>query len=245
MEVGAILGTPTGAPRLCQGAALKLLRKAPKLLLMRELMALPLQNYGTYNRVGETNFVAAPGEISGLLTELRLGNREALTRLIPLVYRELHRLAEHYLRAERVDHTLQPTALVHEAYLRLAGQDQADWRDRGQFIGVAAQLMRRVLVDHARARCTRKRDRNRLNRDVDVAQCGAAGVQLEEILAVDEALGRLAGLDPQQCRIVEMRYFAGLTVEETAGALGISPRTVKRNWAMASAWLRTQLSQPV
>jgi len=189
--------------------------------------------------------VAARGEVSGLLAELRLGNRDALSRLIPLVYRELHRLAEHYLRGERIDHTLQPTALVHEAYLRLAGQGHAGWRDHGQFIAVAAQLMRRILVDHARARCTRKRDRKQLDRDVDVTEVGVAGAQLEEILAVDEALGRLAELDLQQCRIVEMRYFAGLTVEETAASLRISPRTVKRNWAMASAWLRTQLSPQV
>jgi RNA polymerase sigma-70 factor, ECF subfamily len=167
-----------------------------------------------------------------------------LERLIPLVYRELHRLAEHYLRAERIDHTLQPTALVHEAYLRLAGQREAQWQDRGEFIGIAARLMRQILVDHARARCTQKRDRNQLNRDIDVAECSVAGARLEEVLAVDEALGRLAELDAQQCRIVEMRYFAGLTVEETAESLRISPRTVKRDWAMASAWLRTQFAGP-
>jgi RNA polymerase sigma factor (TIGR02999 family) len=180
-------------------------------------------------------------DVSGLLAELRLGNRDALTRIVPLVYTELHRLAEHYFRAERIDHTLQPTALVHEAYLKLAGQDRADWRDRAQFIAVAAQAMRRILVDHARARHAQKRDKDQLMPDLDVAECGVAGAKLEEILTIDEALERLAALDPQQCRIVEMRYFAGLTVEETAEALGISPRTVKRDWAMASAWLRTQL----
>ncbi len=187
----------------------------------------------------------AAGEVSGLLAEMRLGSHDALNRLIPLVYRELHRLAQHYLRVERIDHTLQPTALVNEAYLRLVAQNRADWRDRGQFIAVAAQLMRRILVDHARARCTRKRDPKQVDRVVDVMECGVVGARLEEILAVDEALGRLAELDPQQARIVELRYFAGLTVEETAGVACISPRTVKRDWAMASAWLRTQLSRQV
>jgi RNA polymerase sigma factor (TIGR02999 family) len=189
--------------------------------------------------------MAVPGEVTGLLAELKLGNRDALPKLIPLVYRELHRLAEHYLRAERIDHTLEPTALVNEAYLRLAGQDRADWRDRGQFIAVAAQLMRRILVDHARARRTRKRDRNLLAPRVDVTECGVAGAKLEEILAIDEALARLTELDAQQSQIVELRYFAGLTVEETADCLGISPRTVKRNWVMASAWLRTQFAAQV
>jgi RNA polymerase sigma factor (TIGR02999 family) len=185
----------------------------------------------------------AGSEVSGLLNELRLGNRDAMARIIPLVYRELHGLAQHYLRGERIDHTLQPTALVNEAYLRLVGQDRTGWQHRSQFIGVAAQMMRRILVDYARARCTGKRDGHRVDRDINVMECGVADARLEEILDIDEALGRLAELDPQQYRIVELRYFAGLTVEETAEALRISPRTVKRDWAMASAWLRTQFTR--
>lgn len=185
----------------------------------------------------------SPGEVTRLLAELKLGNKDALGRLMPLVYRELRRLAGHYLRVERIGHTLQPTALVHEAYLRLVEQDRADWQSRGQFMGVAAQLMRRILVDHARARGMAKRGGSAVRIDVWGLDLGIDAPKFEEILAVDEALQRLGELDPQQSRVVELRYFAGLTVEETAEALGISPRTVKRDWAMAAAWLRVELSQ--
>lgn len=186
---------------------------------------------------------ASHGEVTLLLAELKLGNKDALNRLMPLVYQELRRLAGHYLRAERIGHTLQPTALVHEAYLRLAGQDRADWQNRAQFMAVAAQLMRRILVDYARGRAAGKRAGNALRVDVEGLELGTGAQQFEEVLAVDEALERLGELDPQQARVVELRYFAGLTVEETAEALGISERTVKRDWAMAAAWLRSQLSQ--
>jgi RNA polymerase sigma-70 factor, ECF subfamily len=182
-----------------------------------------------------------PGEVTLLLQELKLGNKEALGQLIPLVYAELHRLAEHYLLDERTGHTLQPTALVHEAYLRLANQDRAEWHNRAQFIGVAAQLMRRVLVDHARARCTVKRSGNGGDHRSFGFEMQIDGTRVDEILAVDQALSRLAALDPQQARVVELRYFAGLTVEETAEILDISDRTVKREWAMAAAWLSSQL----
>ncbi|MEK7403662.1 MAG: sigma-70 family RNA polymerase sigma factor [Acidobacteriota bacterium] len=178
-----------------------------------------------------------PGDVTVLLGELKRGDKDALARLLPLVYRELRRLAGHYMRDERASHTLQPTALVHEAYLRLAGQDRADWRNRAQFMGVAAQLMRRILVDYARERLAAKRTPGALDLDL-----GASGENTQEVLAVNEALDRLAQLDPQQGRVVEMRYFGGLTVEETAEALGVSPRTVKRDWAMAKAWLRAELS---
>jgi RNA polymerase sigma factor (TIGR02999 family) len=179
--------------------------------------------------------------VTDLLARWRHGDQNALARVMPLVYRELRRLAGYYLQGERPGHTLQPTALVHEAYLRLAGEDRGDWRNRAQFLGVAAQLMRRILVDHARARATAKRAGGEIAMEVG----GFAGPapQLIEILAVDEALDRLMALDPQRARIVELRYFAGLTVDETAEALAIAPRTVKRDWAMASAWLRRRFAQ--
>ncbi|HUA63787.1 MAG TPA: sigma-70 family RNA polymerase sigma factor [Verrucomicrobiae bacterium] len=178
-------------------------------------------------------------EVSSLLIELKRGNKEALGRLMPLVYEELRRLAGHYLRLERPNHTLQPTALVHEAYLRLVGQDRADWQNRGQFMAVAAKIMRRILVDYARGRATGKRDAARM--DIVGLELNADGARAEEILAVDEALSRLAEVDPQQARVVELRYFAGMTVEETAQETGHSERTVKREWSMAAAWLRSEL----
>lgn len=151
---------------------------------------------------------ATPGEVTGLLAELKLGNKDALARLMPLIYEELRRLAGHYLQAERVGHTLQPTALVHEAYMRLAGEDRADWRNRAQFVGVAAQLMRRILVDYARARATGKRAGGAIRMEVDQLEEGTSAPRFVEILAVEEVLQRLAELDPQQGRIVELRYFA-------------------------------------
>jgi RNA polymerase sigma-70 factor (ECF subfamily) len=183
-----------------------------------------------------------PGEVTLLLAQVKRGDKAALGRMIPLVYKELRRLAGHYLRDERIGHTLQPTALVHEAYLRLVGQDRADWQNRAQFMGVAAQLMRRILVDYARERLAAKRGGGAVRVDDEQFDAGAGPGQSEELLAVDEAVERLTELDPQQARVVEMRYFGGLSVEETAEALGISPRTVKRDWAMAKAWLRGELS---
>jgi RNA polymerase sigma factor (TIGR02999 family) len=184
----------------------------------------------------------SPGEVTLLLKELKLGNKDALGRLIPLVYRELRLRAAQYLQAERTGHTLQPTALVHELYVRLVQQDRADWKDRAHFLAVAAKLMRRILVDYARARAAAKRDGMATRIEIAGFELSGEAPRTEEILAVDEALDRLAELDPQQTRVVELRYFAGLTVEETAEAVGISPRTVKRDWAMASAWLRSELS---
>ena len=175
-----------------------------------------------------------------LLAEVKLGRKDALDQLVPLVYRELHRIASHQMRAERAGHTLQPTALVHEVFLRLVDQDRADWQTRAQFFAVAAQLMRRLLVDYARRRAAAKRgvavtlDQEILNRP------GAD--RTEEILLVNEILGRLTQMDPRQARIVELRYFGGLSVEETAEAMGISARTVKGDWAMAKGWLRSQLA---
>jgi RNA polymerase sigma-70 factor (ECF subfamily) len=182
----------------------------------------------------------ARGEVTVLLGELKLGHKDALERLMPLVYRELRRLAGRCMRDERPGHTLQPTALVHEAFLRLVDQDRADWQNRAQFVGVAAQLMRRLLVDHARGRRALKRGIPvAMNEEIFNRAAGAD--HTEEILAVNEILGRLAELDPQQARIVEQRYFAGLSVEETAEAMAISPRTVKRDWAMAKGWMKIQL----
>jgi RNA polymerase sigma factor (TIGR02999 family) len=183
----------------------------------------------------------SPGDVTLLLAEMKRGNSEALPKLIPLVYHELKRLAAHFLRDEREGHTLQPTALVHEAYLRLVGQ-KAAWQNRAQFMGVAAQLMRRILVDYARQRVTAKRGGGETALELESGEIAGAAGQSEEMLAVDEALARLAALDPQQARVVEMRYFGGMTVEETAEALSIAPRTVKREWAMAKAWLRVEIS---
>jgi|SRR5215472_8959972 len=182
----------------------------------------------------------SPGAVTLLLAEMKRGNSEALPRLIPLVYHELKRLAAHFLKDEREGHTLQPTALVHEAYLRLAGQ-KAAWENRAQFMGVAAQLMRRILVDYARQRVAAKRGGGERLLELETCEIGG-GVEQQEMLAVDEALERLAALDPQQARVVEMRYFGGMTVEETAEALAIAPRTVKREWATAKAWLRVEIS---
>lgn len=151
-------------------------------------------------------------------------------------------MADHYLQAERKDHTLGRTALVNELYLRLVNQDRADWKDRAHFLGVAAHLMRRILVDHARSRQRAKRSGVPVPIDIEMVKALGGELRTEEILAVDEALDRLAAVDGQQARIVELRYFTELTVEETAEVLGISPRTVKRDWAMAAAWLRNQLA---
>jgi RNA polymerase sigma factor (TIGR02999 family) len=183
------------------------------------------------------------GEVTQLLAEMRLGREDALARLMPLVYAELRRLAGHYLRGERIGHTLQPTALVHEAFLRLVGQDRAGWEHRGQFIGVAAQMMRRILVDYARQRAAGKRVGTAVTLNEEKLGPEAGSDRTEEILAVEEVLGHLANLDPRQARIVELRYFAGLSVEETAEVMGISPRSVKGDWAVARAWLRAQLAE--
>jgi len=182
------------------------------------------------------------GEVTLLLAEMKRGNTEALPRLIPLVYQELRRLAAHFLKEERPGHTLQPTALVHEAYMKLAGQTRAEWQNRAQFMAVAAQVMRRILVDYARQRVASKRGGGEAPLDVTVLEIAGGIEQSEEMLAVDTAVERLNQIDPQQARVVEMRYFGGMSVEETAEAMDISPRTVKREWAMAKAWLRVEIS---
>lgn len=182
------------------------------------------------------------GEVTALLADLRSGRQDALGKLVPLVYQELRRLAGHYLRGERPGHTLQATALVHEAFLALVDQNRHDWQNRAHFMGVAGQVMRHLLVDHARRRRAAKRGGLPVTLDEGRFDLGADLTQTEEILAVDELLDRLSRLDPQQARVIELRYFGGLSIEETAEAMGLSVRTVKRDWTMAKAWLRGQLA---
>lgn len=187
----------------------------------------------------DTNRSAA---VTHVLTEWSRGDKTALDRLVPLIYPELHRIAGRQLRRERSDHTLQPTALVHEVFLQLVDQRRATWNGRAHFFAVAAQLMRRILVDHARSRDTQKRggDVTKVTLEAD-----AAGVEVNpvaaEVLAVDQALVRLAARDPDQARIVELRFFGGLSVEETAHVMERSTRTIKREWRMAKAWLFREL----
>jgi RNA polymerase sigma-70 factor (ECF subfamily) len=178
-----------------------------------------------------------------LLAELREAGPAGTNTLVLAVYDELRRLAHHYLRQERPGHTLQTTALVHEVYLRLIPQDEATWEDRGRFIAICARLMRQVLVDYARTRGREKRGGGRqpLPLEDDVAMVDASGGGDWEDL--DRALERLAMLEPRQVKVVELRYFGGMTVEEAADVLGVSPKTVKRDWAVARAWLRRELSR--
>ena len=176
-----------------------------------------------------------------LIVRWRAGDAQALQDLLPLIYEELRRVARRQLRAERRDHTLQTTALIHEAYLRLMGGERADIRDHCHFVALASRLMRQVLVDHARSRAAVKRSgglKVTMNEEVAVAD------QTEiDLLAVDEALTRLSDLDPQQAKVVELRFFGGLSILETSEALSISTATVKRDWTTARAWLRRELGR--
>jgi RNA polymerase sigma factor (TIGR02999 family) len=181
------------------------------------------------------------GTITALLHEWRRGDRAALDRLTPLVYDELRSLARRHLRGERHRLTLQPTALVHEAYLRLVGSG-VPWEDRAHFFGVASRLMRQVLVDHARARQAKKRGGEATRVELTGVD-PSSPLPAVDVLALHEALDRLAAVDATSERIVEMRYFGGLTVEETAEALSISPATVKRDWSAARAWLLREMSR--
>jgi RNA polymerase sigma factor (TIGR02999 family) len=186
----------------------------------------------------------APGEVTALLQLWSEGSEVAREQLIPLVYRELRRRAGLVLRRERCDQTLQPTALVHEAYQTLVAQRQVRWQGRAHFFAVAATLMRRVLVDHARRRRALRRGGRQERISIDGTLPGARGPDPLEVLAVDEALAELAALDPLQARIVELRFFGGLGIEEIALVVGVSRATVNRDWAMARAWLRRRLSDP-
>jgi len=180
--------------------------------------------------------------ITQLLVKARNGDREAESVLVPLVYQELRRLAQRYMRNERPDHTLQATALVHEAYLKLAEQREIAWQNRTHFFAVAAQLMRRILVDHARAKLAKKRGSSQQKISLDGALIFSPA-QSEDLLALNEALDRLSQLDPRQGRIVELKFFGGLIDEEVADVLGVSLRTVKRDWQMAKAWLFRELNR--
>ena len=186
---------------------------------------------------------------STAITELLIawsdGQREALDRLAPLVYEDLRRLAARYMRREPAGHALQSTALVHEAYLRLIDQRQVQWRNRAHFFGVAAQMMRRILVDYARRRRAERRGGGWERVTLTGDPVGPDGANEVDVLSLHEALERLAAFDPRQERIVELRYFGGLTIEETAEVVGASPATVARDWTMAKAWLRADLSRSV
>jgi RNA polymerase sigma factor (TIGR02999 family) len=179
-------------------------------------------------------------EVTQLLQQWGEGRQEALDQLLPRIYDELRKLAGSYLRRERRDHTLQPTALVHEAFLKLVDQRAVQWQNRAHFFGIAAQAMRRILVDHARAHDADKRGAGERKISLDDADVAGAMPDID-VLALDEALTRLAALDPQQSRVVELRFFGGLTMEETAEVMGTSPATVGREWTMAKAWLYAEL----
>ena len=184
---------------------------------------------------------APPGEVTALLKQVAGGDRQALDRFTRLVYRELRRLAGYYMGRERVDHTLQPTALVHEAYLRLFGRDQIDWQNHSHFVCGAARAMRQILVDHARRRARAKRAGGQEKVSLEESAIVVSDQQPEMLLALDESLARLESLDPRQAEIVEMLYFTGMTQQEAAKALGLSEITVRREWRLARAWLRSEM----
>jgi RNA polymerase sigma-70 factor (ECF subfamily) len=184
----------------------------------------------------------AAGHVTQLLADVQDGRPNAAPQLFPLVYEELRRLARRQMRSERSDHTLQATALVHEAYFRLVNQPERTWQNRTHFIRIAAQVMRRMLIDYARARRTDKREGG-LQRVPLEEPLLLTEEQSDELLALNEALERLAQFDPRQSRVVELRFFGGLTVEETAEALGMSPKTVKRDWSVARAWLHREVTK--
>ena len=183
-----------------------------------------------------------PSPVTELLVRWRSGDGDALQSLMPLVYEELRRLAHNYLRRERSDHTLQSTALVHEAYLRLVGSAPAQWQDRAHFFGIAAHLMRQILTEYARGRNTAKRGGGVCKLTLDDAEQRPERLDVD-MVALDDALNALAKIDPQQCRVVELRFFAGLSIEDTAEALGLSASTIKRDWNTARVWLYRELDR--
>ncbi len=179
-------------------------------------------------------------DVTQVLEQLRKGDERAADKLLPLVYDEFRALARHYLAQERGNHTLQPTALVHEAYMKLVDQTRVDWQGRSHFFAVAAQAMRRILVDHARARMREKRGGGRARVTLDDA-VALSPQKDEDVLALDEALEKLAKLDARQAKVVELRFFGGLNVDEVAAALNVSKRTVEGDWTFARAWLSREL----
>ncbi|MFN8583117.1 MAG: sigma-70 family RNA polymerase sigma factor [Gemmatimonadaceae bacterium] len=186
---------------------------------------------------------STPSEITRLLLELGHDQSGALERLFPVVYDELKAMAAAHLRRERPDHTLSPTALVHEAYLRLVDQRAITWEGRSHFFAIAATAMRRILVDHTRRRIAKKRERRQVTLSTEPGV--ATSSPSDEVLAVDEALERLAAFDPRRAQLIEMRYFAGFSIEEVSEATGMSRATVNRDWALARAWLQRELSRDV
>jgi len=182
-------------------------------------------------------------EITQMLREWSDGKQEAMDTLLPLVYAELHRQASRYLRRERAGHTLQTTALIHEAYLKLIDQREVNWQNRAHFFGIAAQAMRRILVDYARERHREKRGGIGENLPLEFASFAVSGERSVDLEALDEALTRLAEFDKRQASIVELRYFSGLSVEETAEVLHVSPATVKNDWKSAKAWLYQEITK--
>ena len=186
--------------------------------------------------------MTTPATITQLLIRWRSGDQAALHELLPQVYDELRRLADYYLHQERPEHTLQPSDLVHETYLRLVNEQAIDWQDRAHFFGIAAVRMRHILVEHARSRQAAKRGGGEYRLSLSKANQLAEKRDVN-LLALDDALQRLEAMDQQKSRIVELRYFGGLTIEETAEALRVSPATIKRDWSMARAWLRSEISR--
>jgi RNA polymerase sigma factor (TIGR02999 family) len=190
---------------------------------------------------GRMTRMPGSGEVTALLVSWREGDRSALERLIPIVYSDLRRIAARYMRSQQEGHTLQTTALVHEVYLRLTRERERTWENRAHFFGVAANIMRNLLVDHARAAARGKRGGGAMEIRLDNASATLSSVDPEDLLALDDALRRLADLDPRASRIVELRYFVGLTNEEIAEVIAVSEKTVKRDWSTAKAWLRAEL----
>jgi RNA polymerase sigma factor (TIGR02999 family) len=184
---------------------------------------------------------SSPAGVTQMLIDWRNGDKAAFERLMPLVYAELRRLAASYLRRQRSDHTLQPTALVHEAYLRLVDEKNIKWQNRAHFYGMAAQMMRSILIDYARNRAAMKRGGGARKLSLSVADRLADAPDLD-LVALDDALKTLAAIDPRQGRIVELRFFGGLGIEDTAEVLQVSPATVKREWRMAKAWLYQEIA---
>ena len=186
-----------------------------------------------------------PNQVTRLLVNWRHGDKGALDQLMPLVYQQLRRLAAGYLKSERRNHTLEPTALVHEAYVRMVEQEMPDWQNRAHFYGVAARLMRQILVDHARTQKATKRGGDQEKIALDDAPPIFTSDNATAVLSLDEALSRLALLDERKARVFEMRAFGGMSVEDTAIAVGISEPTVKRDMRLAQAWMRRELTQGV
>jgi RNA polymerase sigma factor (TIGR02999 family) len=183
-----------------------------------------------------------PADVTALLVNWSQGDRHALDELMPLVYGELRRLAGSYLRRERAGHTLQGTAIVHEAFLRLVNQNDVQWKSRAHFYGIAAQMIRRILVDHARSQQAAKRGAGAIRIELDEGMAVSASQEVD-LVGLDSALEKLAALDERQSRIVELRFFTGLSVEETAEVMALSPATIKREWSSARAWLFREINR--